>query len=142
MEIIDIPFNKLLGMKRAEPSSGRVLQMDSSPLFTNHVGTFHACAQMALAEASSAEFLVQQFPGFAASFFGVVLRIEAKFQSPLSGKISSRAALSETRSRRLQRMLVTRGRGLVVVLVEVVDDAATLGMSASIEWLIQKLPSV
>jgi hypothetical protein len=141
MDIIEIPFNKLLGMKKAESVSGRVLQLESSATFTNHVGTVHASVQMALAEASSAEFLLEQFPGFAARYFGVVRRFDAKFKAPLDGRIWSKATISDEHSQRLLRMLAARGRGIVDVQVEVVDDENTVGMFASIEWFIQKLPS-
>jgi hypothetical protein len=138
MQITEIPFNKLLGMKPGTAASGRLLQIDESPLLANHLGTVHASVQLALAEASSAEFLLQQFPGFAAKFFGVVRRIQAKFISPLTGRISSTASMGDKHSQRLLRMLGTQGRGLVVVEVEILDDSATIGMSSSIEWFIQR----
>lgn len=61
MHVTDLAINKMLGMQLAPEGNGHILEMPESPLLLNHVGTIHAGAQFALAEASSGEFLLRQF---------------------------------------------------------------------------------
>ena len=59
MHVTDLAINRALGMQLASEGSGHILEMPESPLLLNHVGTVHASAQFALAEASSGEFLLR-----------------------------------------------------------------------------------
>jgi acyl-coenzyme A thioesterase PaaI-like protein len=59
MHVTDISINKALGMQLLPVEDAHILEMPESPLLLNHVGTVHASAQFALAEASSGEFLLR-----------------------------------------------------------------------------------
>jgi len=60
MEILSIPFHHFLNIKRNE-NEDFIFKIDERPEYSNHLGTIHACVQVSLAEASSGEFLLQQF---------------------------------------------------------------------------------
>ena len=83
MTITEVPFNRFLGIRKADGDPEYLLQLDDSPHYQNHLGTVHASVQLALAEASSGERLLQQFPDLAAGVLSVVRRVEAKFKNPL-----------------------------------------------------------
>jgi hypothetical protein len=54
--VTELPFNSFLRIQiSTEPS--KLLQLPSGDGYLNHLGTVHASAQLALAEASSGEFL-------------------------------------------------------------------------------------
>ncbi len=58
--VVELPFNSFLGIQIAtEPS--QLLRLRSGKQYLNHLGTVHASAQLALAEASSGEFLLRHF---------------------------------------------------------------------------------
>jgi acyl-coenzyme A thioesterase PaaI-like protein len=87
--VIELPFNSFLGIRTAaEPS--QLLQLPPGTRYLNHLGTVHASAQLALAEASSGEFLLRHF-GSAEGIVPVVRRLEAKFRKPAKGAVTSRA---------------------------------------------------
>ena len=58
MDILSIPFHKYLSIEKY-PGDVYIFQVQEKPEFLNHLQTHHACLQLALAEASSGEFLLQ-----------------------------------------------------------------------------------
>ena len=52
MKITDLPFNQLIGITAAEKDDG-MLCLPNDVRYTNHLGTVHASALLALAEATS-----------------------------------------------------------------------------------------
>ena len=58
--VTELPFNSFLGIQIAsEPS--QILRLPSGEQYLNHLGTVNASTQLALAEASSGEFLLRHF---------------------------------------------------------------------------------
>src|SRR5713226_10524444 len=66
--------------------SGFLVSLPDGPQYTNHLGTVHASALLAAAEAGSGAFLVRQF-GEASGYLPVVRRLEAKFRKPPGGAL-------------------------------------------------------
>ena len=137
MDIAQVPFNKFVGITRHEGEPGFLLQLGDSPDYQNHLGTVHASAQLALAEATSGEYLSQQFPEFGKSVLAVVRRLEAKFRNPLKGKVMSRARIPKDDTEKLTEQLQTKGRGLISVEVEVVGADGVVGLIATVEWFVK-----
>ncbi|TAJ95310.1 DUF4442 domain-containing protein [bacterium] len=137
MDVTSLPFNRFVGLEKAPKGSGFLLSLPGSPNYLNHLGAVHASAQLALAEASSAEFLLRRF-GDVAGMVPVVRRLEAKFRKPASGRISSKASADEGELAKLMADLKARGRGLISVSVEIVDENQVVAMTAVVEWFIAK----
>src|SRR5262249_46481521 len=119
MDVTALPFNRLVGLETASPESGFLLSLPAAERYLNHLGTVHAAAQVALAEASSGEFLLRQF-GAASGTVPVVRRLEARFRQPAHGRLSSRASAEKGALDKLMADVEERGRGRVRVSVEVV----------------------
>jgi hypothetical protein len=134
MKIIDIPFNAFLKIEEASADSSYLLQLRESPFHLNHVGTVHASVQLALAEASSGQWLMQAMPELADKVIAVVRRVEAKFKKPMQGAIFSRATISLDEIRRSAELLAVKGRVLIPVTVEIVDGSGNVGLVATFEW--------
>ena len=90
MNVTDIPFNAFLKIEEASADSSYLLQLRESPSHLNHVGAVHASVQLALAEASTGQRLMQAMPELADKVIAVVRRVEAKFKKPMQGAIFSR----------------------------------------------------
>jgi acyl-coenzyme A thioesterase PaaI-like protein len=84
--VVTLPFNQHIGIQKSETSDG-LLELPAGNQFLNHIGTVHACAQLALAEACSGEFLLQSLSGQLVGILPVVRRVEAKFRKPANGKL-------------------------------------------------------
>lgn len=137
MDVTGIPFNALVGIERAEVG-GALLQLPSDPRYLNHLGTVHASALLALAEASSGEFLLRHLNSLD-GIAPVVRRLDAKFRKPAKGLIVSRANVAPDALTQLDGELAMKGRSLVSISVELHDQAGVHVVSATIEWFIQRV---
>jgi hypothetical protein len=138
MDITELPFNKFVGIARAEGESGFLLQLGDSTDYENHVGTVHASAQLALAEATSGEYLMRRFPELERGVLAVVRRVEAKFRNPVKGKVMSRARIPNEEADKFADLLQSKGRAMIGVEVEVVGADGVVGLIATVEWFVQR----
>jgi acyl-coenzyme A thioesterase PaaI-like protein len=134
--VTELAFNHFLGIQVASDVA-YLLQLPSDSRYLNHLGTVHAAAQIALAEASSGEFLLGHL-GSADDLVPVVRRVEAKFRKPANGSIASTASASPDALTRLDVELSSKGRSMISVTVEVYDELGAHTLSAKFEWFIQR----
>ena len=137
--VTELPFNRFL---RIEPASdpNQVLRLPAGADYLNHLGTVHASAQLALAEASSGEFLLRAL-GADAGVVPVVRRLEAKFRKPANGALTSTVKTPPEAIDQLRADLEAKGRAMVGVDVELHDESGAHTLSATIEWFITRIPA-
>ena len=133
--VTELPFNALVGIQLADDPV-HLLRLPADPRYLNHVGTVHASAQLALAEASSGEFLLRHF-GSVDGIIPVVRRMEAKFRKPANGSLTSSVSVAPEALAQLDTDLSAKGRSLVTVPVELYDESGAHTLSAKFEWFIQ-----
>lgn len=135
--VTELPFNRFLGLQPAV-ASHCLLQLPASGQYLNHLGTVHASAQLALAEASSGEFLLRAL-GPTAGVIPVVRRLEAKFRKPANGTLTSTVTTPPETLEALRTDLAAKGRALISVTVELHDESGAHTLSATVEWFITKI---
>ena len=135
MDITQLPFNRLVGLEWAEPGTEFLVSLPAGPQYANHLGTVHAVALLAVAEAGAGAFLAQQ-QGTPAGLVPVVRRLEAKFRRPATGRVSARCKVPPAEVVKWLQELSSRGRVSASIPVEVVDEAGAVVMSAVVEWFI------
>ena len=137
VSVTELPFNSFLGIQTATDSA-HLLRLPSGDQYLNHLGTVHASAQLALAEASSGEFLLRHL-GSTEGIVPVVRRLEAKFRKPANGALTSTATAAPASLEQLDAELASKGRSLIPVTVELHDESGAHTLSATVEWFIQRL---
>lgn len=137
MDVTTVPFNRFLGLEKAPADSGLLMTLPAGPHYANHLGTVHASALIALAEVSSAEYLLRHY-GDPDGLVPVVRRVEAKFRQPARGRVSARAVGTGSEIAELRKSLAARGRALVPVAIEVLDEGGCVVMSAHVEWFVSQ----
>ena len=139
MNTTEIPFNKLVGICKSKDKNEYLLELPASDKLKNHLGTVHASAQFALAEACSGEYLLQIFSKYANSIVPVVRKIETKFKKPAEGKIFAKASIESDSKNTIIEKLETKGRVIIPVNVVVSNEDHETTMTAKIDWFIQKI---
>lgn len=139
MDVTQVPFNRLLQVANADPANGFLVSLPAGAQYTNHLGTVHAGALLAVAEAGSGAYLAREV-GDSADFIPVVRRLEAKFRKPATGRVAARVTAAPGAARAWLDEANDRGRVLAAVPVEVVDDAGEVVMIATVEWFIARAP--
>lgn len=137
LTISELPFNRLVGLQPAA-EDGALLCLPAGPQYLNHLGTVHASALLALAEASSGEFLLRQF-GAEPGLLPVVRRLDSKFRKPAQGSVTSRASVAPEAVSQCVAQLGARGRASITVDVELHDQSGAHVLTAAVEWFIQRL---
>ena len=138
ISVQDLPFNKLIGLQAAGEGVF-LLMLPEGPQYLNHLGTVHASALLALAEATSGEFLLRRF-GDLQGIVPVVRRLEAKFRKPARGAVTSAVSTPPEQLDGVDVDLGAKGRALVSIDVELHDQSGTHVLSASVDWFIARSP--
>jgi acyl-coenzyme A thioesterase PaaI-like protein len=137
MDVTQLPFNRHIGLEPGADDSLFLVSLPDGPQYTNHLGTVHASALLAVAEAGSGAFLVRHF-GSGAGVVPVVRRLEAKFRKPAHGRVSARCDVPTEELARWSEELATRARVSASVPVEVVDTSGVVVLSAVVEWFVTR----
>ena len=135
MIITELPFNQLIGLQYSDRPDA-LLSLPGDQRYTNHLGTVHASALLALAEATSGEYLIREIgnPGF--GIIPVVRKMESKFRKPAFGEIYSKVQVGiETRDLFMTN-LHKKGRALISIAVDIFDEKDTHTLNAIVEWFV------
>ena len=134
--VTELPFNRLLSIRSASDAA-HLLELPSGSQYLNHLGTVHAGAQLALAEASSGKLLLKHF-GSSDDLVPVLRRVEAKFRKPANGTIMSTASTTPESLARLDAELSSKSRSVIGITVEIYDESGAHTLSATFDWFIQR----
>ena len=137
MNVLGLPFNKILLIKESEISD-TILMLDDRVEYQNHLGTVHASAQYALAEASSGEIIERNFGDWNGAYFPVVRRVEVKYRNPAKGKLFSTGSIEADKAMHAKEELLKKGRTLVDVMVKIVDKDKNTTFESTFTWFITK----
>lgn len=136
MNILDIPFHKLIGIKKAEYGDDFIYQLDFREEYLNHLGILHASALYTLADASSGEFLHQNFKDYTLDIIPVIRSAEAKYLKPATGHVFSKAAFIESSVDEILQELKSKKRVQIKVRVDIFDQKGVKIMTTILEWLV------
>ena len=138
MDITQIPFNKFIEIS---PSSADdcALELAFNDHMQNHLGTFHASAQFALAEACSGLALQRHFLHLTDSVVPLLRKSELKFKRPAQSTILAKAYLSPKIKEDFEHQLKKKGRAIIAVPVEIVDQQGNITLTGTYEWYVQKI---
>jgi len=138
MHVTDLAINQTLGMQLAPEGKGHILEMPESPLLINHVGTVHASAQFALAEACSGELLLRHLGDRQSQVLAVLRTSEVKYRKPAHGALRASAQFAEGTADSWPSELASHGRALASVLAEVADAQGVVTMTGQYDWFLQR----
>jgi len=141
MKPTDIALSQLLGIGAAPSGAAHLLEMPFGAPVQNHLGTVHAAAQFALAEAASAECLLHHFGVAAGEVRAVVRHVEVKYRRPATGDLLAYGLPDDATRNGLLAELAARGRAQAVILIDLKDRAGTLMFHGKFVWFISRTPS-
>ncbi len=134
MNVVELPFNRFIGIAMSDQPT-TCLKLPEGAQYQNHVGSVHASAQMALAEATSGQFLADKL-GDRTDIMAVVRRFEAKFSRPALGALWAHAETSPEEFKAALDELASKGRTLFTVRVAVVDGENQVTLKSAVEWFL------
>jgi acyl-coenzyme A thioesterase PaaI-like protein len=138
IDVTQIPFNKFIEISLSD-ADDRALALKFKDNMKNHLGTFHASAQFALAEACSGLSLLKNFPHLAGSSVPVLRRSELKFKKPAQSDILANARITSEEKKIFELQLEKKGRAIIAVPVEITDKTGAVTMTGNYEWFVQTI---
>ena len=138
MKTLDIPVNKHLRFKKAAGNDDYILSLVPDERHFNHLGTIHASVLFALAEASSGEFLLNEFKEIINEVIPVVRKAEIKFSKPANGEVKSKVNFLNSSKTNVLNELNDKNRILAKVKVYLFDENNAKVLHSEFEWFIFK----
>ncbi|MBA7528676.1 hypothetical protein ES705_20864 [subsurface metagenome] len=136
MNVIEIPFNKFLGLQKADTDDDFILKLEERKEYLNHLGTLHASIMFALAEATSGEFLLKQFKDYKLNIIPVVRKAEIKYSKPGNGTVYSKADFVDTNTNEIIDELNNKKRVIIKVRVDIYNEDLNKLMTSIFDWFI------
>jgi acyl-coenzyme A thioesterase PaaI-like protein len=135
----DLVLNRFIGIRGAPEGAGHVLEMPLAKSVVNHLGTVHAAAQFALAEAASAELLLRMFETLSGNVVAVVRSAAVKYRKPATTLLRAFARLDDPAAEvALPLDVQRRGHGMVQVRVELMSEDGRNTFIGEFGWHIAK----
>ena len=138
MRPTDLAFNQLLAIRDAPTNAPHLLELPADERLLNHVGTVHAAAQFALAEAASAECLQRAFPELADSVLAVVRRVDLRYRRAATGDLRAFGRLAEETASAVRAELAGRGQTFAAVEIELRDVADAVTFVGTFTWYVTR----
>ena len=141
MDILDIPFNRLIGLGRIEQMGNSCLSLTPYAHHLNHVGTVHAAALFSLAEAASGDALVKRISLQLKELTAVLRSSEVKYHRPARGTIRTVTTLNDNELDRFFDRLAVRNQAFLDVRVTLVDESDDAVLSGCFTWFVRRIGS-
>lgn len=136
MNVLEIPFNKFIGLQRADTENDFIFKLELKNYYLNHLGTMHASTFFALAEASSGEFLLNEFKEYKLAVIPVVRNVEIKYSKPASGTIFSKASIIDSNTIDIINELRRKKRIIIKVSVDIYGNDKDKLFTSVFDWFI------
>ncbi len=136
LKVLDIPFNKLLGLKAADRGGEYIYMLEEKSDFENHLGNFHAGVLFSVAESSSGEFLIKEYNDIVDEIIPVIRKAEVKYSKPGKGTIYSKACFAKGNKEELLEELKERKRVIMRVKSELFNEEDERLMTAYFDWFV------
>ncbi len=136
MNVIEIPFNKFLGLQKADTDDDFILKLEERKEYLNHLGTLHASTLFALAEATSGEYLLNQFKDYELNIIPVVRKVEIKYSKPGNGTVYSKADFTATNTNEIIDELNNKKRVIIKVRVDIYNENLNKLMTSIFDWFV------
>jgi acyl-coenzyme A thioesterase PaaI-like protein len=137
INVLDLPFNRILLIKKSDLQD-TIFMLEDRQNYQNHLGTVHASAQYALAEATSGEILERNLGDWNGAYFPVVRRVEVKYKNPAKGRLFSAGLLDPEKVMKAKDELLNKGRTLVDVRVNLLDGEKNTTFEGTFTWFVAK----
>ena len=136
MDVTELPFNRFVGIQKCPDRAEGIFQLPEHPQYLNHLGTVHASALFALAEASSGQFLAQHLTLDPNTIIPVLRRGEIKYRKAAMGAVYSRGNFLPDDWKQFHETFDRKRRALISFSIEILNlDDVTVAL-ATYEWFV------
>lgn len=136
MDITKLPFNAFIGLETCSSDETGILTLPKRDEYSNHVGTVHASALFALAEASSGSHLQRNFSRDGSGVLAMLRASEIKYRKPAAGQIHSTGRIDDESRDSCIKTLKKKGKVRVSIEIDLWDELEMLVATARFDWFL------
>jgi hypothetical protein len=136
MDVTELPFNRFVGVQKCTDRANGIFQLPGLSQYLNHLGTVHASALFALAEASSGQFLAQHLVLDPNTIIPVLRRGDIKYRKPAMGVVYSKGTFEPDDWDHFHETFDRKRRALISFGIEILNQDDVTVALASYEWFI------
>jgi hypothetical protein len=135
MNLLDLTYNQNINLQNTNKTDC-IFMLAMNENLQNHVHSFHAAAIFSLAEASSAQFLINTFKEFENTVVPLLRATNTKYKKPGLTNIYAKAILINETKEEIIILLYNKKRALVTIKVEIIDEAEFIIFTGTFEWFL------
>jgi hypothetical protein len=135
MNLLDLVYNQNINLQNTNKTDC-IFMLAMNENLQNHVHSFHAAAIFSLAEASSAQFLINTFKEFENTVVPLLRATNTKYKKPGLTNIYAKAILINETKEEIIILLYNKKRALVTIKVEIIDEAEFIIFTGTFEWFL------
>ncbi len=135
MNLLDLVYNQNINLQNTNKTDC-IFMLALKENLQNHVHSFHAAAIFSLAEATSAQFLINTFKIFENTVVPLLRATNTKYKKPGLTNIYAKAMLMNETKEEIITQLNNKKRALVTIKVEVIDEADFIIFTGTFEWFL------
>lgn len=135
MTPLDLKLNQILNIVPSK-NPEYIFSLEFNENLLNHFGGFHAAVIFSLAEATSAQFLLQQFEPFKDEFIPLLRTTETKYKKPAFSAIYAKSKFKNITKDEIVMDLNNKKRALLSLITEIVDESNQLIFTGEFEWFL------
>ena len=136
MDITRLPFNQFVGIEKCAENADGIFKLSADPKYLNHVGTIHASALFALAEASSGEFLSRNLKRDEESIFPILRRADIKYRKPATGIVYTKGIYMKENWDKFHESYQKKKRAQIAFQIDVLNEENIIVAIANYEWFV------
>ena len=138
MKTLEIPFNRHLEIEKADSNTDYIFCLKANKRLVNHLEAMHASALFSVAEATSGEFLINEFEELINEVIPVVRKAEVKFSKPVFDSVYSKAGYFQTNKIEVLNGLHKNKRTIIRVKVDLYNEKQEKVFTSVFDWFIIK----
>jgi hypothetical protein len=135
MTLLDLIYNQNLNIQNTNKTDC-IFMLAMSDKLQNHIHSFHAGAIFSLAEATSAQFLINNFKEFENSVIPLLRATNTKYKKPCITDIYAKAVLLNESKEEIKHILNEKKRALLTIKVEIIDEFDSIIFIGTFEWFL------
>lgn len=126
----------MLGIRSAPDGAPHLLELPLRAHLHNHLGTMHAAAEFALAEAASAECLRRGFPDLVGRVLAVMRSADIRYRQAATTELHAFARLDAPAAAAFRADLQARRQAFVTVTTELRAPAGGVAFAGDFKWYV------
>lgn len=138
MKLLELAYNQNINLQVAtKPECIFMLALNKR--LENHIHSFHAAAIFSLAEASSAQYLINTFKEFETSVVPLLRATNTKYKKPANSNIYAKAILLNQTKEEITNNLNSKKRALASIKIDIFDEDDNMVFTGNFEWFLSMI---